>query len=58
MQHPYQLRFLCRRDTDISLYTALKIGRRSETGRKKRVTPEFGEYRRRKIIPPKFRALQ
>jgi hypothetical protein len=28
------------------------MGRRSETGREKRVTPEFGEYRRRKILPP------
>jgi hypothetical protein len=43
---------------DTSDYTALKIGRRSETGREKRVTPEFGEYQRRKIIPLKFRALQ
>jgi hypothetical protein len=25
---------------------------RSETGTEKRVTPEFGEYRRRKILPP------
>jgi hypothetical protein len=57
MQHPCQLRFLFTRDTDTSLYTALKIGR-SETGREKRVTPEFGEYWRRKIIPLKFRALQ
>jgi hypothetical protein len=29
----------------------------SETGREKNVTPEFGEYQRRKIIPLKFRAL-
>jgi hypothetical protein len=27
-------------------------GRRSETGREKRVTPEFSEYWRRKFIPP------
>jgi hypothetical protein len=27
---------------DVSRYTALKLGR-SETGREKRVTPEFGE---------------
>jgi hypothetical protein len=27
-------------------------------GREKRVTPEFGEYRRRKILPLKFRVLQ
>jgi hypothetical protein len=58
MQHPCQLRFLFTHDTDNNHYTALKLGRRSETGRKKRVTPEFGEYRRRKIIPHKFRALQ
>jgi hypothetical protein len=45
------------RDTDTGHYTALKIGRRSETGREKRVTPEFGEYRRRKSIPLKFRVL-
>jgi hypothetical protein len=57
MQHPCHLRFLFARDTDTSLYTALKIRRSSETGREKRVTPEFGEYRRRKIIPLKFRAL-
>jgi hypothetical protein len=45
------------RNTDTGHYTALKIGRRSEMGREKRVTPEFGEYRRRKIIPLKFRVL-
>jgi hypothetical protein len=58
MQHPCQLRFLFTRDTDTSHYTTLKLGRRSETGREKRVMPEFGEYRRRKIIPLKFKALQ
>jgi hypothetical protein len=26
------------------------MGRRSETGREKRVTPEFGEYQRQKFI--------
>jgi hypothetical protein len=57
MQHPCQLRFLFTHDTDTKLYTAFKIGRRSETGREKRVTPEFGEYRRRNFIPSKFRAL-
>jgi hypothetical protein len=55
MQHPCQLSFLFTRDTDISLYTTLKIGRRSETGREKGVTPELGEYRRRKIISPNSR---
>jgi hypothetical protein len=34
------------------------LGRRSETGREKKVTPEFGEYKRRKNSTPKFRALQ
>jgi hypothetical protein len=57
MRHPCQLRFLFTRETDTSHYTALKIGR-SETGREKRVTPEFGEYRKRKILPPKFWVLQ
>jgi hypothetical protein len=37
---------------DTGLYTALKLGRMSETGREKRVMPEFGEYWRRKFIPP------
>jgi hypothetical protein len=36
----------------------LNLGRRSETGREKRVTPEFGERKEEKILPPKFRALQ
>jgi hypothetical protein len=51
MQHPWQLKFLFTRDTDTSYYTALKVGGRGETGREKRVTPKFGEYRRRKILP-------
>jgi hypothetical protein len=29
----------------------LNLGRRSETGREKRVTPEFGERKEEKIIP-------
>jgi hypothetical protein len=33
------------------------MGRRSGRGREKRVTLEFGEYRRRKNSTPKFRAL-
>jgi hypothetical protein len=44
MQHPCQLRFLFTRETDTSHYTALKMGRRSETRGEKRVTPEFSEY--------------
>jgi hypothetical protein len=30
----------------------LKLGRRSETGREKRVTLEFGERKEEKILPP------
>jgi hypothetical protein len=37
---------------DTSRYTALKLGRRSETGREKRVTPEFGEKKVEEILPP------
>jgi hypothetical protein len=44
MQHTCLLRFLFTRDTDTSRYIALKMGRRSETGKEKRVTPKFGEY--------------
>jgi hypothetical protein len=51
MQHPWQLTFFTR-NTDTSHYTALMVGGRGETGREKRITPEFGEYRRRKILPP------
>jgi hypothetical protein len=58
MQHPCQLRFLFTLVTDTSHYTALKLGRRSKMRREKRVTPEFGEYQRRKNYTPKFRALQ
>jgi hypothetical protein len=57
MQHPCQLRFLFTRDTNTSLYTALKMGRRSETGREKRVTPEFGEYQRRKKSTPQIQGV-
>jgi hypothetical protein len=40
MQHPCELRFFVfTHDTDTSRYTALKLGRRSETGREKGVTP-------------------
>jgi hypothetical protein len=58
MQHPWQLRFLFTHDMDTSRYTALKLGRRSETGREKRVTPKFGEYKKKKKnSTPKFRVL-
>jgi hypothetical protein len=43
MQHSCRLRFLFTHDTKTSRYTALKLGRRGETGRETRVTPEFGE---------------
>jgi hypothetical protein len=43
MQHSCQLRFLFTHDTDTSRYIALKLGRKSETGKEKGVTPEFGE---------------
>jgi hypothetical protein len=29
----------------------LKLGRKSESGREKRVTPEFGERKEEKILP-------
>jgi hypothetical protein len=37
---------------DTCHYTGLKLGRRSETGEEKRVTPEFGETKEEKILPP------
>jgi hypothetical protein len=46
------LRFWFIHDTDTCHYTGLKLGRRSETGREKRVTPEFGERKEEKILPP------
>jgi hypothetical protein len=45
------LRFWFIHDTDTCHYTGLKLGRRSETGREKRVTPEFGERKEEKILP-------
>jgi hypothetical protein len=57
MQHPCQLRFLFTRDTDTSRYSTLKMGRRSKTGREKRVTPEFGEYPRRKKSYPQIQGV-
>jgi hypothetical protein len=52
------LRFWFIHDTDTCHYTGLKLGRRSETGREKRVTPEFGERKEEENFYPKFRALQ
>jgi hypothetical protein len=46
------LRFRFIHDTDTCHYTGLKLGRKSETGREKRVTPEFGERKEGKILPP------
>jgi hypothetical protein len=45
------LRFWFIHDTDTYHYTGLKLGRRSETGREKRVTPEFGERKEEKSLP-------
>jgi hypothetical protein len=45
------LRFWFINDTDTCHYTGLKLGRRSETGREKRVTPEFGERKEEKFYP-------
>jgi hypothetical protein len=49
------LRFWFIHDTDTCHYTGLKLGRKSETGREKRVTPEFGERKQEKILPPNSR---
>jgi hypothetical protein len=46
------LRFWFIHDTDTYHYTGLKLGRRNETRREKRVTPEFGERKEEKILPP------
>jgi hypothetical protein len=55
---PMALRFWFIHDTDTCRYTGLKLGRKSESGREKRVTPEFGERKEEKKSTPKFRALQ
>jgi hypothetical protein len=55
---PMTLRFWFIYDMDTCHYTGLKLGRRSETGREKRVTPEFGERKEEKNSTPKFRVLQ
>jgi hypothetical protein len=44
MQQHYQLRVLVTHDTDTSLYIALKIGGRSETGREKESIGEENLY--------------
>jgi hypothetical protein len=62
LQHdatPMTLRSLFIHDTNTCHYTGLKLGRKSESGREKRVTLEFGERKEEKILPPpKFRVLQ
>jgi hypothetical protein len=55
LQHdatPMTFRFWFIHDMDTCHYTGLKLGRRSETGREKRLTPEFGERKEEKILPP------
>jgi hypothetical protein len=55
---PMTLRF-CSYMTRTPVTTlVLNLGRRSETGREKRVTPKFGERKEEKNSTPKFRALQ
>jgi hypothetical protein len=49
---PMILRFWFIHDTDTCHYTGLKLGRKSETGREKRITPEFGERKEEKILTP------
>jgi hypothetical protein len=44
-------------DTDTCHYTSLKLGRRSETGREKRVTPKFGERKEEKTFYPQIRGV-
>jgi hypothetical protein len=51
MQHPCQLRFFYTRYGHQSLYY-FENGKKEQNRREKRVTPEFVEYRRRKILPP------
>jgi hypothetical protein len=55
MQHPCQLRFFVyTRDRHQSLYF-FENGKKEQNRKRKRVTHEFGEYRRRKILPPNSR---
>jgi hypothetical protein len=51
------LRFWFIHDTDTCRYTGLKLGRKSETGREKRVTPEFGERKEEKKFYPQFQGV-
>jgi hypothetical protein len=51
---PMTLRSLFIHDTDTCHYTGLNLGRKSETGREKRVTPEFGERKEEKKFYPQI----
>jgi hypothetical protein len=55
---PMTLRFCSYMTRTPVTILVLNLGRRSETGREKRVTPEFGERKEEKNSTPKFRALQ
>jgi hypothetical protein len=47
------LRFWFIHDTDTCHYTGFEIGKKKQNGeREKRVTPEFGERKEEKILPP------
>jgi hypothetical protein len=50
-------RFWFIHDTDTCHHTSLKLGRRSETGREKRVTPEFGERKEEKKFYPQIQGV-
>jgi hypothetical protein len=51
------LRFWFIHDTGTCHYTGLKLGRKSETGREKRVTPEFGERKEEKKFYPQIQGV-
>ena len=42
---------------DTCHYTGLKLGAKSETGREKRVTPEFGEWNKEKKFYPQIQGV-
>jgi hypothetical protein len=54
---PMTLWFWFIHDTDTCHYTGLKLGRKSETGREKRVTPEFGERKDEKNSTPQIHGV-
>jgi hypothetical protein len=49
---PMTLRFCSYMTQTPVTILVLNLGRRSETGREKRVTPEFGERKEEKILRP------